>query len=128
MSLTIEGPGLDRRPGTNCTVACSRLKDDASGGEDCRPAPGSVASCPTRRRAANRKRRTTNGVRAARATCRTKPVSSWASGCCPRAGPCPLGLCDRRRRCILRSDSADCRTTNRYLRRNERRPYQYQYI
>lgn len=123
--LTIVGPGSDRRPGTSCTAACTRRSDDASGDEDCRSTPAdSAASCPTRRPVANRKRRTTSGAPAALATCRTTPASSWASGCCRRAGPCRRGHRDRRRRCrrlrhrrrcILRSGSADCRTTNRYL-------------
>jgi len=122
--LTIEGPGSDRRPGTSCTAACTRRSDDANGDEDCQPTPADwAASCPTRLPAANRKRRTTSGGPAARATCRRTPASSWESGCCRRAGPCLRGPRDRRRRrrlrhrrrCILRSDSADCRTTNRYL-------------
>lgn len=38
--LTIEGPGLDRRPGTSCTAACIPRSDDASGDEGFRPTPG----------------------------------------------------------------------------------------
>lgn len=121
--LTIEDPGSGRRPGTSCTAACTRWTGDASGDGDCRPAPGLAASCPMRRLVESRtRRRTTGGVLAGRATCRRTPASSWASGCCRRAGPCRRGPRDRRRhrrhrRCILRSGSADCRTTSRCLRK-----------